>query len=182
MRLFHEGEQVGLLTSLASPHATNATGHGFSALTPIDEIEVTVTDSNSLMGAFTSIWPSETSLGTSNIPGYAGPQGANVLNDFGVVFGDADLLPDLDGNARVADGDNDGIAIVDMGAYEVQLLDCPPDINNSGAVDVDDLIAVVLAWGPCPVPPVPCPADVNGSGSVDVDDLISVVLAWGMCP
>jgi T5SS/PEP-CTERM-associated repeat protein len=59
---------------------------------------------------------------------------------------------------------------------------CPADINNSGAVDVDDLIAVILAWGGCPAPPAPCPADVNGSGSVDVDDLIAVILAWGLCP
>jgi T5SS/PEP-CTERM-associated repeat protein len=59
--------------------------------------------------------------------------------------------------------------------------DCPPDINSSGAVDVDDLIAVILAWGGCPAPPAPCPADVNGSGSVDVDDLIAVILGWGVC-
>jgi hypothetical protein len=49
-------------------------------------------------------------------------------------------------------------------------------------VDVDDLIAVILAWGPCPAPPTPCPADVNNSGSVDVDDLIAVILGWGPCP
>jgi hypothetical protein len=59
---------------------------------------------------------------------------------------------------------------------------CPADVNNSGAVDVDDLIAVILAWGPCPSPPTPCPADVNASGSVDVDDLIAVILDWGPCP
>ncbi len=58
---------------------------------------------------------------------------------------------------------------------------CPADTNNSGAVDVDDLIAVVLAWGPCPAPPVACPADVNDNGIVDVDDLIAVILAWGAC-
>ena len=58
---------------------------------------------------------------------------------------------------------------------------CLPDVNNSGAVDVDDLIAVVLAWGVCPAPPSPCPADVNGSGSVDADDLIAVILGWGAC-
>jgi hypothetical protein len=54
-----------------------------------------------------------------------------------------------------------------------------PDVNCSGQVDVDDLIAVILAWGACPAPPAPCPADVNSSGAVDVDDLIAVVLNWG---
>jgi hypothetical protein len=59
--------------------------------------------------------------------------------------------------------------------------DCLPDINNSGEVDVDDLIAVILAWGPCAAPPATCDADVNASGEVDVDDLIAVILAWGPC-
>jgi hypothetical protein len=69
--------------------------------------------------------------------------------------------------------------VVDCGAYEFQP-DCPADINNSGAVDVDDLIAVILSWG-CVNPPGPCPADVNASGMVDVDDLIVIILAWGPC-
>jgi hypothetical protein len=46
-------------------------------------------------------------------------------------------------------------------------------------VNVDDLIAIILAWGPCPTPPAACPADVNQSGAVDVDDLIMVILNWG---
>ncbi len=49
------------------------------------------------------------------------------------------------------------------------------DVNGDGAVNVDDLIAVILGWGPCPAP---CPADVNNSGTVDVDDLIAVILNW----
>ncbi len=58
---------------------------------------------------------------------------------------------------------------------------CTGDVNVSGAVDVDDLIAVILGWGPCPAPPALC-ADVNASGAVDVDDLIVVILNWGTCP
>ncbi len=55
------------------------------------------------------------------------------------------------------------------------------DVNGDGTVDVDDLIAVILAWGQCPTPPATggCPADVNHSGTVDVDDLIMVILNWG---
>jgi trimeric autotransporter adhesin len=59
---------------------------------------------------------------------------------------------------------------------------CPADANGSGAVDVDDLVAVILGWGNCPKPPTACDADVNGSGAVDVDDLIAIILAWGGCP
>jgi hypothetical protein len=50
------------------------------------------------------------------------------------------------------------------------------DVNGDGAVDVDDLLAVILAWGPCP--DGPCPADVDGSGAIDVDDLVAVILGW----
>jgi hypothetical protein len=52
----------------------------------------------------------------------------------------------------------------------------PADINASGVVDVDDLLAVVNAWGVCPGP---CPADTNASGVVDVDDLLEVINCWG---
>jgi spore coat protein A len=62
---------------------------------------------------------------------------------------------------------------------------CPADIAPAGnvndSVDVDDLIAVILAWG-CTTPPSPCPADIDQSGAVDVDDLIAVILNWGPCP
>ncbi len=56
---------------------------------------------------------------------------------------------------------------------------CAPDIappGGNGAVDVDDLILVILSWGQSGVP-----ADINGSGTVDVDDLIAVILGWGPC-
>jgi hypothetical protein len=54
---------------------------------------------------------------------------------------------------------------------------CPADTNNDGVVDVQDLTAVILAWGmnnPA--------ADVNNDGIVDVQDLTAVILAWGNCP
>jgi hypothetical protein len=70
---------------------------------------------------------------------------------------------------------------------------CFADIVRNNAVDVDDLIAIILAWGACagaPTgvtgPPPPCAADIDppicGNNAVDVDDLISVILTWGACP
>jgi hypothetical protein len=64
---------------------------------------------------------------------------------------------------------------------------CHGDVNNSGAVDVDDLIAVVLGWGGCAgCPPAHCPTDIapipDGNCATDVDDLIAIILAWGDCP
>lgn len=54
---------------------------------------------------------------------------------------------------------------------------CVEDVNGSDTVDVDDLIAVILAWGN----DGDDPADVDGSGLVDVDDLLAIILAWGPC-
>jgi len=58
--------------------------------------------------------------------------------------------------------------------------DCSGDINNDGSVDVDDLLAVINAWGDCPPP---CSADVApppaGDGVVNVDDLLLVINHWG---
>ena len=51
----------------------------------------------------------------------------------------------------------------------------PADVNGDGVVDVQDLVAVILAWGPCAAP---CPEDIDASGEVDVADLVAVVLSW----
>jgi len=58
---------------------------------------------------------------------------------------------------------------------------CPADVNHSGAVNVDDLLAVINSWGPC----AGCPADIapaGGNGQVNVDDLLAVINGWGACP
>jgi hypothetical protein len=55
---------------------------------------------------------------------------------------------------------------------------CPSDVNHSGAVNIDDLLSVINAWGVCPG----CAADINHSGAVDIDDLLAVINAWGACP
>jgi predicted outer membrane repeat protein len=77
----------------------------------------------------------------------------------------------------------EGLApIVDRGAYEY-IRPCPADISpdgGDGAVNVDDLILVIVNWGVCSKGG--CPADIDGNGIVDVDDLIAVIVAWGGCP
>jgi hypothetical protein len=70
-------------------------------------------------------------------------------------------------------------AIVDMGAIEYRRpADIAPEIGD-GHVDVDDMIAVILGWGPCPPAPIDCHADIDGDGEVGVGDLIAVILGWG---
>ncbi|MHC5005573.1 MAG: S8 family serine peptidase [Planctomycetota bacterium] len=49
----------------------------------------------------------------------------------------------------------------------------PGDVNGDGLVDAADLLAVLLAWGPCPA--IGCAADATGDGLVDERDLRAVV-------
>ncbi|MDG2423998.1 MAG: hypothetical protein P8M22_08470 [Phycisphaerales bacterium] len=55
-----------------------------------------------------------------------------------------------------------------------------PDTNGDGLVDVNDILAVIDAWGDC-VPDQDCPADVDGDDVVDVNDLLLVIGEWGTC-
>ena len=54
---------------------------------------------------------------------------------------------------------------------------CPADIDSSGFVGVDDVLAVLSGWGNVG----PNQADVNGDGIVDVNDVLMVISAWGPC-
>ena len=53
---------------------------------------------------------------------------------------------------------------------------CPGDVDGSGEVDIDDLFAVLAAWGQTGVP-----EDVNSDGVVDIDDVFFVLANWGPC-
>jgi hypothetical protein len=68
------------------------------------------------------------------------------------------------------------------GAWLITIVpDCAADVaptNGNGAVNIDDLLAVINNWGA----PAPNPADVTGNGVVDIDDLLAVINAWGSCP
>ena len=55
---------------------------------------------------------------------------------------------------------------------------CPADLNNDDKVNIDDLFAVLAAWGICD----DCPEDLNDDGVVNIDDLFEVLAAWGPCP
>lgn len=51
---------------------------------------------------------------------------------------------------------------------------CPGDLDASGAIDFQDLLAVIAAWG--------TPAgDVNGDSMTDLTDLLALLAAWGPC-
>jgi hypothetical protein len=95
----------------------------------------------------------------------------------------ADVEIDLAGNARFLDdpGTTDtgmGTApIVDFGAYEFDGVSCLADVSDDGLVNIDDLFAVLSAWGPCS----DCPEDITSDGQVNIDDLFEVLGRWGPC-
>lgn len=96
-----------------------------------------------------------------------------------------DVETDLDGNLRIIDGDDDGLPVVDMGAYEYQ--PCPSDFNNDGDVGPADLAELLGDWGPCDEPCEPgdpgttCASDLNGDCAVVAFDLAILLGSWGPC-
>jgi len=62
-------------------------------------------------------------------------------------------------------------------AIEPEIASCVGDIDNSGEVNVADLLALLAQWGNCPG----CPADLNNDAFVDVSDLLTLLGAWGPC-
>jgi hypothetical protein len=55
---------------------------------------------------------------------------------------------------------------------------CSADLNGDLNVNIDDLLAVINAWGAG----AGNPADINADGIVNIDDLLAVINAWGACP
>jgi formylglycine-generating enzyme required for sulfatase activity len=55
---------------------------------------------------------------------------------------------------------------------------CAADLNGDGAVNGDDLGALLGAWGGC----AGCPADLNADSLVNGDDLGVLLAGWGDCP
>jgi hypothetical protein len=49
------------------------------------------------------------------------------------------------------------------------------DVTGDGVVNMDDILMVLVQWGPCDEP---CEADIDLDGDVDIDDLLVVVGAW----
>lgn len=84
---------------------------------------------------------------------------------------------------RFTANDSDPQSIVEAGLDAFRLLryncagPCPADLTSDGSVDVQDLIAMLTAWGSNPGHP----ADLNDDGAVTVPDLLELLAAWGPC-
>ena len=59
---------------------------------------------------------------------------------------------------------------------DCELSNCDGDADDSGVVDVGDILVVIDQWGLAD-----SPADVNNDGIVNVSDLLMVIDSWGTC-
>ncbi len=50
----------------------------------------------------------------------------------------------------------------------------PGDVDGNGVIDVNDILALIVAWGPCEG----CVEDLNGDGFVNVNDIIELISNW----
>ena len=53
-----------------------------------------------------------------------------------------------------------------------------PDLDESGVVDVMDLLEIIARWGECDALPATCHADLNGDGMIAVEDLLQLLSDW----
>lgn len=60
--------------------------------------------------------------------------------------------------------------------------DIAPGGTPDGVVNVQDMLAVINAWGACNDCPPSCLGDLNNDCVVNVGDLLTVINAWGPCP
>lgn len=77
---------------------------------------------------------------------------------------------DLDRLPRIVDGNGDGVAIIDIGAYERAN---PFDLTGDGVVGAADLATLLGAWGTAELA-----ADLDGNGAVEGADLALLLGAW----
>jgi hypothetical protein len=157
--------------SVPIPWGASVTNVGFNDVDYHSGEPFDNTDWTSTVGAASVTWQSPQT--------HAQNPNSNALR-FGTMYNfwfDADVAP-ADGAVTLGlfrPGTPDSI---DIGSQVPGgPIDCPADVTGDGDVDVEDLVEVILNWGPCPG----CDADVTGDGDVDVEDLVEVILGWGAC-
>ena len=63
-------------------------------------------------------------------------------------------------------------ALPGMGFVDVHISFAQADANQDWAINVQDILAIIGAWG-CS----DCQEDIDGSGTVDVGDILTVIAA-----
>ncbi len=184
-----------LLTMMMGTHAQAQTTHTVT-VAPNDNLffspsAITITVGDTVHWVWGGFFHNVRSgiLGQPTTAFYSGPP-ANPGTTFDVVFDQAFL------NAHPAVNNvypyycepHGFLGMTGSITVDIPVLPCDGDITpagGNGVVNIDDLVAVLNAFGPCPPPPANCAADITpagGNGVVNIDDLVAVLNAFGACP
>jgi len=69
--------------------------------------------------------------------------------------------------------------IVPHGPGQAPKVTTPGDLNGDGVVGIQDFLAMLAAWGPCPDPcPTSCAADLDGDCNVGIADFLMLLALW----
>ncbi len=107
----------------------------------------------------------------------SGDELAKLLPSDGAAVDSFGISVAVDGRAAVVgayldddNGTNSGSAY----RFGAPAPPCPADLDQSGTVDLDDLLGLLAAWdGPG--------ADLDGDGTTSLADLLVLLAAWGPC-
>ncbi|MCA9410214.1 MAG: right-handed parallel beta-helix repeat-containing protein, partial [Candidatus Omnitrophica bacterium] len=100
------------------------------------------------------------------------PGSSNLLPISALAFGDHE------GRVRIWDGDNDGVAVADRGAFESGSPPFVGDLNSDAAVNSLDLFVAQGQWDKT-TGAAPLLGDQNGDNRFDAVDLQILKHAWG---
>jgi hypothetical protein len=107
------------------------------------------------------------------------PPGTNLWEAFSTTGCDLVLTSERQGEAVAFVPGSRSFITLSEGSnqplWHYQAIPTVGDVTGDGAVNIDDLLAVINAWGPCPPA---CPADVTGDNIVNIDDLFTVINSW----
>ncbi|MFN9126574.1 MAG: hypothetical protein ACK5WD_12175, partial [bacterium] len=131
-------------------------------------------------GAVTFHWQ-RNGVDITNGPGGASKRGGEVAGASGVLTATnlsttlaiTDAQPSDSGDYTVVFTNSCG-AVTSVAAAVAIATPCPADLNADGAVDTQDLAALLSAWGTNA-------GDVNADGTTDARDLAAMLGAWGAC-
>ncbi|MHC4414135.1 MAG: M12 family metallo-peptidase [Planctomycetota bacterium] len=140
-----------------------------------------------------STWNEEAKLGASDdgagdrfgfavaLSGDAAIVGAFADDDAGSSSGSAEIFAGPVGFDCNQNGLSDicdisyGTSLDENGNGIPDECDCPWDLDDSGTVDIADLLELLANWG------TPGPGDFDSSGMVDIGDLLTLLANWGLC-
>ena len=111
-----------------------------------------------------------------------GPTETHALLDGSPAIdaGDPANCPAADqrGEPRPEDGNGDSNSVCDIGSYEYTLTIY--DLDNSGEVDISDIMSVAARWNTFSGDPDYDPSrDLDGDGKIDIVDIMKVAAQWG---